>query len=73
MTTIAIFDLPTNGLDLFSDSENYMTELNNKDLVDINGGIGLIGASLVVTAISAYTALNQFLYGGNNGLNNPRF
>jgi lactobin A/cerein 7B family class IIb bacteriocin len=73
MTTIAIFDLPTSGLDLFSDSESYMTELNDKDLIDINGGIGPIGASLVVTAISAYVALNGFIYGGQNGLNNRRF
>ena len=42
MSTISISDLRPTGSDLFSDSESYMSELGDNELVKVNGGSTLI-------------------------------
>ena len=38
MANIAIYDLDTSGLDLFMDSEGFMSELTEDELTATNGG-----------------------------------
>ncbi|MEH2117229.1 hypothetical protein [Nostoc sp.] len=42
MATINISDLRPAGSDLFSDSESYMSELGDNELVKVNGGSTVI-------------------------------
>ncbi|BAZ12490.1 hypothetical protein NIES4071_43210 [Calothrix sp. NIES-4071] len=39
MATINISDLRPTGSELFSDSEGYMSELSDNELISVNGGI----------------------------------
>jgi hypothetical protein len=55
MATIAISDLSITGLDLFSDSESYMNELSDGDMVGIKGG-----GTPVITLTIAYTVAVSF-------------
>jgi hypothetical protein len=70
MAVIKIKDLGAPGSMLFSDSETYLNELTNEDFWGINGGIGIIGVTLIVTAFTAYNAINQYLY-RNGGYRKP--
>jgi hypothetical protein len=63
MATIAISDLYVPGADLFSDSESYLDEVSNSDLLRVNGGIFstpacVVGAwalsGLVVSGVVGY-------------------
>jgi bacteriocin-like protein len=52
MATITISDLSPIGLNLFSDPENYLDELSDNKLTEINGGnpfllTALTGAALI--------------------------
>jgi hypothetical protein len=38
MATITISDLRPAGADLFSDSESYLTDLNDQDMMELLGG-----------------------------------
>lgn len=49
MFTIKISDLSPAGSELFSDSESYMTELTDDDLMIVNGG-GTPIVSITITA-----------------------
>ena len=42
MASIKIFNLYPAGSELFKDSESFMTELFDNELVSSNGGIGII-------------------------------
>lgn len=57
MSTISISDLKPSGLDLFSDSENYLDEISESEFTNVNGGISTpvclsIGAR--ISAASSY-------------------
>ncbi|RUT10211.1 hypothetical protein DSM106972_007060 [Dulcicalothrix desertica PCC 7102] len=49
MATIKISNLRPTGAELFSDSESYMNELGDSELVSVNGG--LTSPLCIVTAI----------------------
>jgi len=51
MSNISISDLPSTGSDLFSDSESYMSELDDSELNIINGGLSPGFVILVATGI----------------------
>jgi peptidase E len=38
MSTIDIFDLKPSGLDLFSDTENYLDDLSDSEFIGVTGG-----------------------------------
>lgn len=43
MANINIANLPTTGLDLFSDSESYLKELSDQQLnLQVSGGSGVV-------------------------------
>ena len=57
MATINISELKYAGLELFSDSESYSSELNDSELDIINGGFGLLQllfSTMVIFAPPAY-------------------
>jgi hypothetical protein len=67
MATIAISDLYVPGADLFSDSESYLDEVSNSDVLRVNGGstpaclyaayvgVGIAGAALSYQITSTWT------------------
>lgn len=59
MATINISDLYSTGSELFSDSESYMNELKNEELLSINGGTSTLLCSsatcVIISVVSYYT------------------
>jgi len=53
MAEINVSNLHPVGSDLFSDSENYISELNDNEVGTINGG--LVNVSVLCTATSPFT------------------
>ncbi len=60
MANIVISELHTVGFELFSDSESYMSELGDNELVSVNGGIvttPFCAAAAVSSANCGYAAV----------------
>jgi hypothetical protein len=53
ISDICISNLPA-GLDLFSGSENYINELSDDDMTNVNGGISVV-TTIVITASAVLT------------------
>jgi hypothetical protein len=56
MSTISISDLKPSGLDLFSDSENYLDEISENEFTNITGGSTPVCLSIGarISAASSY-------------------
>ncbi len=59
MASIQIYDLQPTGFDLFNDSESFMNELTDNELVNTQGGdattiiLSVIGVLVAVTVIGS--------------------
>lgn len=56
MATITISDLSPIGLNLFSDPENYLDELSDNKLTEINGGNPFFLTALTGAAIISFAS-----------------
>jgi hypothetical protein len=56
MSTISISDLKPSGLDLFSDSENYLDEISESEFINVSGGSTPVCLSIGarISAASSY-------------------
>jgi hypothetical protein len=53
MSTISIFDLKLSGLDLFSDSENYLDEISESEFTNVVGGSTPATVEIIIKATLA--------------------
>jgi hypothetical protein len=51
ISDICISDLSPAGLDLFSGSENYINELSDDDMTNVNGGISVVTTILITASV----------------------
>jgi hypothetical protein len=69
MASIVISELYPVGFELFSDSESYMSELGDNELVRVNGGIVTtpVCAAAVVSSVkcAGYAALAAGAFAGS--------
>jgi hypothetical protein len=58
MATITISNLHPTGSDLFSDSESYLRELSNEDIVQVQGGSTLVCSVVASVSVVASAAIS---------------
>jgi hypothetical protein len=68
MTTIHLYDLDPTGSDLFADSESYLRELSEQELMINQGGSDLIVTTVVsvVSLVVSYIASQAIARGLND-------
>ncbi|MEA5516747.1 hypothetical protein [Nodularia sp. UHCC 0506] len=72
MSSIVIKDLSPIGIDLFLDSENFLNELEDDELRNINGGLPLKFAIGFFTSVSLGVSVTLAVVAITVHLNNQR-
>jgi hypothetical protein len=72
MSTIDIFDLKPSGLDLFSDTENYLDDLSDSEFTDVTGGSTPVCLSIGIriASLSSYRCYVSIVAASNATVNN---